>query len=242
MRRVLAPALIAALPLPAAHATDLGASRQMSQPGVCGRSDIGRFPQPLVIVPQLMIIERPPVVIAPPQPIYMRGAARASTKLAQILPAANKTCVGRPCTLRGMTGMTSTCVTAADDDDEAVVGAAANGRGNTGMDLARRTLNRSAASITKRSSASDDPHGGAAVFAASDRSKLIKAQGGFAAPHRLPWKRNPKMRLRARLIIYIFRRCSATSSRPGSVRCTQRAESASSRWEHCGCFGRMRSC
>jgi hypothetical protein len=37
-----------------------------------------------------VIIERPPVIIALPQPIYMRGAARASTKLAQILPAAIK--------------------------------------------------------------------------------------------------------------------------------------------------------
>ncbi len=55
-----------------AAATDLGVSVQISQPGVYGRIDIGRFPQPQVVMPQPIIITRPVVVQqAPPQPIYM---------------------------------------------------------------------------------------------------------------------------------------------------------------------------
>jgi len=56
----------------AAHATDVGVSVQVSQPGVYGRVDIGRFPQPQVIVPQPVVIAAPPVVVAQPvQPVYM---------------------------------------------------------------------------------------------------------------------------------------------------------------------------
>jgi hypothetical protein len=43
----------------------------VSQPGVYGRIDIGRFPQPQVIVPQPVVIARPAVVVAQPQPVYM---------------------------------------------------------------------------------------------------------------------------------------------------------------------------
>ncbi len=57
--------------LPAARAADVGISVEISQPGVYGRIDIGRFPQPAVIVPQPVIIAPPPVVAAPLQPIYM---------------------------------------------------------------------------------------------------------------------------------------------------------------------------
>jgi hypothetical protein len=68
----------------AAHAggVDVGVSVQISQPGVYGRIDIGRFPQPQVIVAQPVIIAPPPpprpqpgvVVVRPapqPQPVYM---------------------------------------------------------------------------------------------------------------------------------------------------------------------------
>jgi hypothetical protein len=65
----------------AAGGVDVGVSVQISQPGVYGRVDIGRFPQPQLVVPQPVIIAAPPppprpgvVVIhpaPPPQPVYM---------------------------------------------------------------------------------------------------------------------------------------------------------------------------
>ena len=56
-----------------AAASDVGVSVQISQPGVYGRIDIGRFPQPQVVVAQPVIIVRPVVVhqAPPPQPVYM---------------------------------------------------------------------------------------------------------------------------------------------------------------------------
>ena len=59
-----------------AQAADVGVSVQISQPGVYGRIDIGRFPQPQVVVQQPVIIVRPMVVVQsapppPPQPVYM---------------------------------------------------------------------------------------------------------------------------------------------------------------------------
>jgi hypothetical protein len=68
MKRIAAMALAAAL-LPAAHAANVGVTVEVSQPGVYGRVDIGRFPQPAVIVPQPVIIGRP--VVVAPQPVYM---------------------------------------------------------------------------------------------------------------------------------------------------------------------------
>jgi hypothetical protein len=56
----------------AAGAADVGVSVSVSQPGVYGRIDIGRFPQPEVIVAQPVVIQRPHVVVAQPQPVYMR--------------------------------------------------------------------------------------------------------------------------------------------------------------------------
>lgn len=53
-----------------AAAVDVGVSVQISQPGVYGRIDIGRFPQPRVIVAQPVVVARP-VAVAPPQPVYM---------------------------------------------------------------------------------------------------------------------------------------------------------------------------
>ncbi len=64
----LAAAILALTPV--AWAADVGVSIAISEPGVYGRIDIGRFPQPAVILPQ-------PVIIAPPpagavvQPVYM---------------------------------------------------------------------------------------------------------------------------------------------------------------------------
>jgi hypothetical protein len=65
--------LLASQPVQAA---DVGVSVQISQPGVYGRIDIGRFPQPQVVVAQPVIIHRvpappPQVVLAPVQPVYM---------------------------------------------------------------------------------------------------------------------------------------------------------------------------
>jgi hypothetical protein len=49
----------------------MGVSIQFSQPGVFGRVDIGQYPQPQVIVPQPVFIERPPAVMPPPEPVYL---------------------------------------------------------------------------------------------------------------------------------------------------------------------------
>jgi len=54
----------------AAGATDVGVSVQISQPGVYGRIDIGRFPQPQVVVAQPVVVAAP-VVVQPVQPVYM---------------------------------------------------------------------------------------------------------------------------------------------------------------------------
>jgi hypothetical protein len=61
-------ALAACVP---AFATDVGVSIGISQPGVYGRIDIGRFPAPAVIVPQPVIIARPRVVTVAPEPVYL---------------------------------------------------------------------------------------------------------------------------------------------------------------------------
>ncbi len=65
---LLITGLVAVLAAPA-QAADVGVSINISQPGVYGRIDIGRFPQPVLIAQQ-------PVVIAVPQrrvvePVYL---------------------------------------------------------------------------------------------------------------------------------------------------------------------------
>ncbi len=74
MKQIVA-LLLAAVLLPSAHAANVGVTVEVSQPGVYGRIDIGRFPQPAVIVPQPVIIAPQPVIAAPavvvPQPVYM---------------------------------------------------------------------------------------------------------------------------------------------------------------------------
>jgi hypothetical protein len=59
----------AVLPWSPAHAADVGVSIGISQPGVYGRVDIGRFPQPQVVLQQPVIIGRP--VAARPEPVYL---------------------------------------------------------------------------------------------------------------------------------------------------------------------------
>jgi hypothetical protein len=55
----------------AAQAADVGVSIRISEPGVHGRIDIGRFPQPRVVVQQPVIVVPPPRVVARPEPVYM---------------------------------------------------------------------------------------------------------------------------------------------------------------------------
>jgi hypothetical protein len=72
MKRLVTPFALAALVAAPAHATDVGVSVSVSQPGVYGRIDIGRFPQPQVVVQQPVIVAPPQVVVAqPPQPVYV---------------------------------------------------------------------------------------------------------------------------------------------------------------------------
>ena len=69
---LLTLALAALLPAFApAQAADVGVSIGISQPGVYGRVDIGRFPQPQVVVAQPVYIERPVRVVRQPEPVYM---------------------------------------------------------------------------------------------------------------------------------------------------------------------------
>lgn len=56
---------------PSTRAADVGVSISVSQPGVYGRIDIGRFPAPDVIVAQPVIVQQPRVVVARPQPVYL---------------------------------------------------------------------------------------------------------------------------------------------------------------------------
>lgn len=51
-----------------ALAADVGVSIAISEPGVYGRIDIGRYPQPSVVATQPVIIARP---AAPPPPVYL---------------------------------------------------------------------------------------------------------------------------------------------------------------------------
>jgi hypothetical protein len=71
MQRLLV-SILAVVATSPALAADVGVSVTISEPGVYGRVDIGRFPQPQVIVPQPVVIASPRVVAGPPvQPVYM---------------------------------------------------------------------------------------------------------------------------------------------------------------------------
>lgn len=53
-----------------ARAADVGVSISISQPGVYGRVDIGRFPQPAVVVAQPRVVVHAPHPVAV-QPVYL---------------------------------------------------------------------------------------------------------------------------------------------------------------------------
>lgn len=66
---VLAMAGLAGLFLsPAAGAAEVGVSIGISQPGVYGRIDIGRFPQPTLVAPKPVVIRPARVAV---QPVYL---------------------------------------------------------------------------------------------------------------------------------------------------------------------------
>ena len=74
MRQLLAATILACTSLTGvpSMAADVNVSVQISQPGVYGRIDIGRFPQPQLVVQQPVIIIRAPVAVAvAPQPVYL---------------------------------------------------------------------------------------------------------------------------------------------------------------------------
>ena len=73
MKHLFAAAVLAATCLASSStfAADVGVSVQISQPGVYGRIDIGRFPQPQVVVAQPVIITRPVQVQQLPEPMYL---------------------------------------------------------------------------------------------------------------------------------------------------------------------------
>lgn len=55
-----------------ASAADVGVSIGISQPGVYGRIDIGRFPQPVLVAPQPVWVAAPRVLPPqPPEPVYL---------------------------------------------------------------------------------------------------------------------------------------------------------------------------
>ena len=66
----LAALLPAFAPAQAAD-VDVGVSIGISQPGVYGRIDIGRFPQPQLVVAQPIYVERPVRMVIQPEPVYM---------------------------------------------------------------------------------------------------------------------------------------------------------------------------
>ena len=67
-RKILIAAALAATAL-SARPADVGVSISISQPGVYGRIDIGRFPQPRVVLPQPILVARP--VRVQPEPVYL---------------------------------------------------------------------------------------------------------------------------------------------------------------------------
>ena len=72
IRLMAALTLGSALAAGTAQAADVGVSINISQPGVYGRIDIGRYPQPVVYAPQPIWVQAPRVVpVQPPPPVYL---------------------------------------------------------------------------------------------------------------------------------------------------------------------------
>jgi len=67
-KALITAAVLAAASLPG-FAADVGVSIGISQPGVYGRIDIGRFPQPVLMAPTPVVVSRPWVVA--PEPVYL---------------------------------------------------------------------------------------------------------------------------------------------------------------------------
>jgi hypothetical protein len=70
MKHFAALALATSALSPAFAGTDVGVSIGIHQPGVYGRIDIGRFPQPAVVYAQPVVIAPAPVAVYQ-QPIYL---------------------------------------------------------------------------------------------------------------------------------------------------------------------------
>ena len=72
MKHAIAFSLVsaAALVTPWASAADVGVSIGINQPGVSGRIDIGRFPQPALVSMQPVVIQSTPITVHR-QPIYL---------------------------------------------------------------------------------------------------------------------------------------------------------------------------
>ncbi len=69
---LLTSGLTAGLLASTAQAADVGVSISISEPGIYGRIDIGKFPQPQIIVTQPVVIVQPRVrVVQQPEPIYL---------------------------------------------------------------------------------------------------------------------------------------------------------------------------
>jgi hypothetical protein len=68
MKHRILIALLSSLTALSSQAADVGVSISISQPGVYGRIDIGRFPQPVLIQAQPVVIRAPRVAA---QPVYL---------------------------------------------------------------------------------------------------------------------------------------------------------------------------
>ena len=69
MKKILYAALFGACAAPA-FAADVGASISIGQPGFYGQIDIGNVPQPQLVYPQPVVIQRRPEFVSAP-PIYL---------------------------------------------------------------------------------------------------------------------------------------------------------------------------
>jgi len=71
MNRIPTLVLAACCTVPAFAETNVGVSNGINQPGVCGRIDIGNYPQPAVVYARPIIIVAPPSTAVHVQPVYL---------------------------------------------------------------------------------------------------------------------------------------------------------------------------